>query len=438
MRRQLALAASLTAFAFSPLALAVTHQELAEYWGPRVYHDTNDAYGYNAEYITKVDYDGNWIGTDNWENLPYYGTPAHLYYNVVETSTHWFITYNAFHPRDDGPIGDQHENDFEGGLLAVRKDGSTYGQLQVMETLAHDQIYQYTNDLNIVNGSDNKDGPILSVGGKPTVYIQANGFSGDGNGHGWKAWDGTGAPGGDGIVYYNGGTADQPDGGDGNWTRVFSYQLLSMSELWDKRYQMPDPFGEWGALHGDTHGTNKAKMPWRWDDGDDGPVYDGAMWSDPALLIDTHLSGLGSFSRNYTVNDVANFKATITGATSTYNSDPFGGKSDIYVNVIVGGRQFWGEDQWKRNDATSGTNYSVVMGGANARFTGYDGSTSSIWIAKPITSTVTLEVWDSDTDGDDFMGSISFTCTAGQTQSGTNQSTSNGKAKLTYSVQCLR
>jgi len=38
---------------------AVTHQELAERWAPRLYHDTNDAYDYEAEYFTLFNYDGD-------------------------------------------------------------------------------------------------------------------------------------------------------------------------------------------------------------------------------------------------------------------------------------------------------------------------------------------------------------------------------------------
>jgi hypothetical protein len=53
----------------SSYAFAITDQEIAEHWSPVIYHDTNSAYGYEAEYITNFDYDYDGDGTNNWENL---------------------------------------------------------------------------------------------------------------------------------------------------------------------------------------------------------------------------------------------------------------------------------------------------------------------------------------------------------------------------------
>jgi hypothetical protein len=160
------------------VVLAVDYSALAQYWAPEVYQDVNDTYGYPADYMTNFDFDGNWNGKDNWENTYYYPLKAYLYYWVQETDSHYFIGYAIFHTRDDGPLSvDAHENDLEGLVLAVKKDGTSYGQLQVMETMAHNQWYQYTNDLNVYGGLENIDGGILMNGSHPKVFCQSNGQS---------------------------------------------------------------------------------------------------------------------------------------------------------------------------------------------------------------------------------------------------------------------
>ena len=55
-----------------------------------------------ADYITRVDFDQDDDASNNWDNAGDARFPlsAHAYYAVVETPTHWFITYQFFHPRD--------------------------------------------------------------------------------------------------------------------------------------------------------------------------------------------------------------------------------------------------------------------------------------------------------------------------------------------------
>ncbi|QXE33656.1 hypothetical protein KQY30_04525 [Streptomyces sp. GMY02] len=126
---------------------APSDADLAYRWAPVHYQDTSSAY-YTAEYTSPVDYDGDWNTLNNWENLD--ANTARLtgtaYYSVVETSTHWYITYAFYHPRDwkDYPLNwTSHENDMEGVLEVVLKDGSTYGTLQAAVTQAHDNYYSY-------------------------------------------------------------------------------------------------------------------------------------------------------------------------------------------------------------------------------------------------------------------------------------------------------
>lgn len=123
------------------------YRALAEHWAPTVYQDVNESYLYRADIPTRFDYDGDWLGANNWENLENYPQIPSAYFSVRETLTHYFIEYDFYYPRDDGPIAlERHENDLEGCILVIRKDSSTYGSLHLMETQAHNHWYQYSND----------------------------------------------------------------------------------------------------------------------------------------------------------------------------------------------------------------------------------------------------------------------------------------------------
>ncbi|QGP92329.1 hypothetical protein MGLY_17030 [Neomoorella glycerini] len=422
-------------------ARAITHAELAAYWAPEIYQDTNATYGYKADYITNFDFDGDWRGNNNWDNLDVYPTPAYIYYSVTETETHYFIGYYFFHPRDDGPTTlDKHENDLEGVLVAVRKDGSLYGSFQLMETMAHGNWYQYTNDPNITTGLDNVDGGVLFSSSHPKVFVQANGQSPWG-GHGVFAYDGSEAPGGDGIVYIYGGTAQVPVSGSGNYINVYNYALKSIDELWDRRNDIGDgrTFGRWGAFDGDNYNADAASAPWGWDDGDDGATFTGDNFADPAHMVDTHLNGLGNFAHVYAYNPYYTHKVSVESVTSRADRDPFGGKSDIYVKVTTNGDKYTDDRLWKYNNTAIGIRRYVNWGYDDAT-DGFQYSSAyhTRFLAKPPGSTITIEVLDSDIDGDDSMGSLSVTPAIGQTQTWTDAYTFSGQAQVTATVSAIR
>src|ERR1700752_5349655 len=55
-----------------------------------------------SDYITNFDFDGDWKGDNNWNNLANkdFSLKASIYYSVAETTTHYFVHYAVFHPRD--------------------------------------------------------------------------------------------------------------------------------------------------------------------------------------------------------------------------------------------------------------------------------------------------------------------------------------------------
>src|SRR5215813_5768229 len=86
-----------------------------------------------GDFIARFDFDGDWNGLNNWSNFAKRPPAdknkdamarAFLYYSVVETETHYFINYCAYHAQDREPRCSDvecHENDLEGGLHVVKK-----------------------------------------------------------------------------------------------------------------------------------------------------------------------------------------------------------------------------------------------------------------------------------------------------------------------------
>jgi hypothetical protein len=166
-----------------------TREELAYRWAPVWYQDINDAFK-RGDYITKFDYDGNWIGNDNWDNIHDFPLNGYVYYSVVETYTHWFLGYYDFHPRDWSASeisAAQHENDLEGVLIVVSKDSSTWGTFFRMVTAAHWWLYPYNTATFY---------PFEDVG-HPVAFVEDSGHGV----YGGKDWDSSGFPGGDGVIY---------------------------------------------------------------------------------------------------------------------------------------------------------------------------------------------------------------------------------------------
>lgn len=178
-------------------------------------------------------------------------------------------------------------------------------------------------------------------------------------------------------------------------------------------------------------------LPWIKDDPDDGPLYEGIYWSDPAFFIDTHLNGLGTFSHEYVYNPYYTHKITVTDITSCANKDPFGDKSDVFMKISVGGLTYINSNHWKDNQAPKNTTKQVFWGKEQAEFGDeYSEAFSTIYFARPDYAEVKIEVLDKDgTSGDDTMGHLSAAPAPGQTVTWKNQYTSTKEARLTAVVE---
>jgi hypothetical protein len=310
---------------------AVTHLELARHWAPVWYQDS-DSSNYEGDYIVAYDFDGDTRSDNNWNNLDVAGVDlsAVIYYAVVETQTHWFLLYADFHPQDWDencqpiPFGPDkcHENDMEGAMVVVRKDGSAYGAFSLLYTEAHNVLYIFTNDPQVQAFNSKSLQSSVTVtfedGSHPELYVESKGHGVcalryDGSEHCKHPVTGSNFfPGGDGIVYRHKGVAETPKSGN---DQDVGYKLVPLeTTLWARRKDICNDgctfdgtmtyegmtLGQ--AFDGDDHGDDKANPPWAWDDPDDGPVYRGDFFFRPAESVLTHLKVPGTFSKVYLHN----------------------------------------------------------------------------------------------------------------------------------------
>lgn len=295
---------------------AADRAALAMRWAPIHYQDVDQtgshALGGRADYIARFDFDGNLVGNDNWDHAggSSYSLAAHAYFSVVETSTHWFIIYMFFHPRDwsDSWLDAEHENDSEGVLITVARDGSAFGDLKSAVTVAHRDFFSYLpSNGDWEEGSESLDGTLSmeSWGGNlhPVTAQQAKG-------HGLKArpyYDIQG----DGVSYYPSLTvAEVPAGPNDRGVRYKLVDILQPFGMWGHR-GTASLFASSGTFAGNSSGgcgagptacdNNAANAPWGWDDHDDVPRR-GAMATDPAGLVTEYFTIPEEVSFDYTYN----------------------------------------------------------------------------------------------------------------------------------------
>jgi hypothetical protein len=317
----------------APAAAAISRAELALRWAPVHYQDVDatgsHALGGRSDYLTRLDFDGDLNGRNNWDRAGESGASfaAAAYYAVTETSTHWFITYFFFHPRDwaDHPFFEtEHENDGEGVLLAVQKDGSAYGVLRAAVTVAHTSFYSYTpSGSTWTGGRETVDGT-LQLQSSPHDSFQHPVTAQQAQGHGLKAYPQYKIN-GDGIVYYPSTLGETPSSGDDRDVQYELIDIFAPGGLWPQRANA-DLFAGLGTFAGDTSGdcgvgtyscgTNSANAPWGWDDGDDLPGR-GQIATDSAKLSAEYFTIPGEFSRGYTYNPYSAAAAALKKAAET-------------------------------------------------------------------------------------------------------------------------
>ncbi len=333
--------------------------EIAARFAPIFYQALGDKP--RSDYITNFDFDRDWRGDNNWNNVANndIALKAYVYYAVSETATHFFIHYAVFHPRDykggenSGAILSEliregvklggkydptgladeatlaHENDMEGALVVVRKNVDDIAKSQVVfvETLRHNVFARYqTGDPQLGFSTINFESS------RPLLYIEPKGhgigaFVGDQK-QTWRK---------DFLRYVFGGRADDPSKADSvcrnldstSCNKSVNYELLSLETLRTKAK------GETDAMYGDVidygevkittnlngntstekrvkvgkkgcaflgkvGGENMARPPWGWFDRDKRDQPLGQWFFDPATTIKRDFNLDSEFATAYT------------------------------------------------------------------------------------------------------------------------------------------
>jgi len=300
-----------------------------------------------GDYPTNFDFDGDWIGTNNWRNAddPKFKLRGYIYYSVTETATHYYITYAVFHARDykggtrkgviysdilwlgakvlsrggrpSGKLEEAaiaHENDMEGALVVVEKASQ---KVAFLETLHHNRFSRYVpNESHIA-----ADGIFRTSAGHVELYIEPRG-------HGIAALGTERASSVSAFATYTyDGVAGDPEASvDG---RVI-YDLLPIATtLWarigtgkkDKTFASQKDFGKVEidllsdnrsvttdvdlgrlpcAFDGQVGGVNVARPPWGWTSNDHRNDPPGSWYFDPARTIKRDFGLDDSFPTAYT------------------------------------------------------------------------------------------------------------------------------------------
>jgi hypothetical protein len=120
---------------------AACAEQLLEHWAPTYVQEVapDDA---GADRPTRVDFDGDWDTTNNWDNQARHGTalPPAAYGAAILTATHAYLTYTLYYPRDWRrehcvPLL-CHDNDLETVVVVVERDAGM-GTLAEVRIKAH-------------------------------------------------------------------------------------------------------------------------------------------------------------------------------------------------------------------------------------------------------------------------------------------------------------
>ena len=295
----------------------IHHQEISQ----KGEHGLNG----KADYITKINFDGDWVMTNNWENINALHKDATVftatvYYSVIWTRSHWYISYAFFHPRDWSNLfcKDEHENDLEGILLVVPQTDINKAEVAAMVTVFHKHFYSFNRsgqNKNVLfsGNAETIDGAITFEGQHPRTAQEASG-------HGiLNLQDNLESinPGKIGSVKFNKDgrviyrpvktTAEVPEWPTHINDEDVKYELVSIFEeggLWDQRDNSDAFVGK--SFKGDKGGNkcmveNAANAPWGWADKNDGMIA-GSITTDPVYLIDRYFSNSDMLDLSYLYN----------------------------------------------------------------------------------------------------------------------------------------
>jgi len=311
----------------------------------------------NADYFTNFDFDNDWIGDNNWDNLQTHkaSLQANLYFSVIETSEYCFIGYYAFYPRDwktggslttnvkkglnnalntitgKNQLSDimqrikhSHENDFEGCIVVAQKNSEDVEDtiLVALETFTENRFNKYRTkpffgssqlEIEYIH-TDQLTHPVLFVEAKShdiwglTYNIDLKTKKYISLRHGVSEHSGK-LVNGDTKTYeliplYDTLWQKAHDShGSQTIGKYYKYEDFDVLEFLQDSHSIqtaPCCIGTIGiTLKGKKHGNNLAQLPWIWEDYKDLRISRGTWFFDPANTIKIHYLLEDQFSTAY-------------------------------------------------------------------------------------------------------------------------------------------
>lgn len=149
---------------------------LARAFGPWLIHESDPELG-RQDIPAAMDFDGDRDARDNWEDFPSHALLPTVYYTVVETETHYFLSYHVYHPRDWTRLAlgiqDTHEGDGENVQVVVSKATM---EIVVLTTQAHYKMWSYAPFPGPIRGADETlRGTFEVIEGHPVVLVESGG-----------------------------------------------------------------------------------------------------------------------------------------------------------------------------------------------------------------------------------------------------------------------
>lgn len=319
----------------APPPRPTTALEAAARFAPVVYQRVKSQH----DLVRRVDFDGDWVMTNNWEHAGTGDLSACAYYDVKETATHWFVTYTFYWPRRESTAPlflnalRRHENDLGGCVVVARKDAPRGHEVELLLTTDGDGFHAYGppkgerwkkrdgrwhGELRFV---DEADHPLVDLERThPQVWIDPR----DHDVRGFNGRDDARPFGSDeGVVYVPTGTAEVPDG-----TRDphVGYALRPLPELLAHAGErdafttgdLVRPRGGRALprrMRGEDGNDDEAVPPWAWGDPDHEfeldahgervrkdparTILEGDLFADPARVTSILFETPAGFGRAY-------------------------------------------------------------------------------------------------------------------------------------------
>lgn len=156
------------------------YHEIAEKYAPRIYSGTDNAIGAAQTQVpTRFDLDGDWDGSNNRDSLLKDVDPLipAVYYNVVESRSHYFIQYLYFFPWVNHPAsGYDHANGAGGAMVTVAKAVGDTPETPIAVTTYYKEKSSEENDAFVTTESGIVGPQGASFYGVKAQYSQAELF----------------------------------------------------------------------------------------------------------------------------------------------------------------------------------------------------------------------------------------------------------------------